>query len=204
MRVAIDMTGNMPPNDSDGSGPRSVAVVGAGITGLVAAWELRRRGVNVVLYEASGHAGGAIRTTHADGFLAEHGPNSFVTSPAVESLLQQLHLEEDVVQANPGAKRRYVVRDGRLVPFPLTPSSMLGTSLLSLRAKLRVLLEPLVRTRRQEGDESVASFVRRRRATCAASSGPSTGNRTGARGRPLAGRHAPCSASPGHPRRCRR
>ena len=162
MRVAIDMTGNMPPNDSDGSGPRSVAVVGAGITGLVAAWELRRRGVNVVLYEASGHAGGAIRTTHADGFLAEHGPNSFVTSPAVESLLQQLHLEEDVVQANPGAKRRYVLRDGRLVPFPLTPSSMLGTSLLSLRAKLRVLLEPLVRTRRQEGDESVASFVRRR------------------------------------------
>jgi protoporphyrinogen/coproporphyrinogen III oxidase len=162
MRVLADMIGNVPPIDSEGGDQRSVAVVGAGITGLVAAYELRRRGVNVTLYEASGHAGGAIRTTHADGFLAEHGPNSFVTSPAVDSLLQRLDLQDDVVEANPGANRRYVVRDGRLMPFPLTPGTMLSTRLLSFKAKLRVLLEPLVRTRLQEGDESVASFVRRR------------------------------------------
>jgi oxygen-dependent protoporphyrinogen oxidase len=162
MRVLADMIGNVPPTESDGGDPRSVAVVGAGITGLVAAWELRRRGVNVTLYEASGHAGGAIRTTHADGFLAEHGPNSFVTSPAVDTLLQRLDLQDDVVEANPGANRRYVVRDGRLLPFPLTPASMLSTRLLSFKAKLRVLLEPLVRTRTQDSDESVASFVRRR------------------------------------------
>lgn len=162
MRVLADMIGNVPTTDDEGSAPRSVAVVGAGITGLVAAYELRRRGVNVTLYEASGHAGGAIRTTHADGFLAEHGPNSFVTSPAVDTLLQQLDLEDDVVEANPGANRRYVVRDGGLLPFPLTPLAMLSTRLLSFKAKMRVLLEPLVRTRLQEGDESVASFVRRR------------------------------------------
>ena len=59
---------------------RSVAVVGAGITGLVTAYEMRRRGVNVTLFESSGHSGGAIRTTCTEGFLAEHGPNSFVTS----------------------------------------------------------------------------------------------------------------------------
>lgn len=162
MRVHADVIGHMPPIDRVGGDHRSVAVVGAGITGLVAAWELRRRGVNVTLYEASGHAGGAIRTSHADGFLAEHGPNSFVTSPAVDTLLQQLALQDDVVEANPGANRRYVVRDGRLLPFPLTPLAMLSTRLLSVKAKLRVLLEPLVRTRTQEGDESVASFVQRR------------------------------------------
>lgn len=162
MRVLADMIGNVPPIEGEGGDHRSVAVVGAGITGLVAAWELRRRGVNVTLYEASGHAGGAIRTTHADGFLAEHGPNSFVTSPAAESLLQQLDLLDDVVEANPGANRRYVVRDGQMLPFPLTPLSMLSSKLLSFKAKLRVLLEPLVRTRTQEDDESVASFVRRR------------------------------------------
>lgn len=162
MRVLADMIGNVPTADGEGSVPRSVAVVGAGITGLVAAYELRRRGVNVTLYRASGQAGGAIRTTHADGFLAEHGPNSFVTSPAVDTLLQQLDIEDDVVEANPGANRRYVVRDGGLLPFPLTPLAMLSTRLLSFKAKMRVLLEPLVRTRLQEGDESVASFVRRR------------------------------------------
>lgn len=141
---------------------RSVAVVGAGITGLVAAYALRRHGVNVTLFEAGPHAGGAIRTTHADGFLAEHGPNSFVTSPPVEELLTQLDLNDDVVEANPEANRRYVVRNGTLMPFPLSPPAMLGTRLFSLRAKLRVLMEPLVRRSADDRDESVASFVRRR------------------------------------------
>lgn len=162
MRALADMIGNAPSTDGDSGATRSVAVVGAGITGLVAAYELRRRGVHVTLYEASGHTGGAIRTTHADGFLAEHGPNSFVTSAAVDTLIQQLDLQDDVVEASPGANRRYVMRDGALRPFPLTPPAMLGTRLLSFKAKLRVLLEPLVRARRTGGDESVASFVRRR------------------------------------------
>jgi oxygen-dependent protoporphyrinogen oxidase len=162
MRVLTDRVGSVPTDQQDPGDHRSVAVVGAGITGLVAAYELRRRGVNVTLYEASGHAGGVIRTTHADGFLAEHGPNSFVTSAPVEALLTQLDLQGDVVEANPGANKRFVVRHGQLVPFPLSPPAMLGTKLFSLRAKLRVLLEPLVKQGAPDADESVASFVRRR------------------------------------------
>ncbi len=162
MRALADHRDVEPPVDHDAGDQRSVAVVGAGITGLVAAYELRRRGVNVTLYEASGHAGGAIRTSHTDGFLAEHGPNSFVTSAPVEALLTQLDLQGDVVEANPKANRRYIVRNGALQSFPMTPSAMLGTRLFSLRAKLRVLLEPLLRTRATDADESIASFVRRR------------------------------------------
>lgn len=141
---------------------RSVAVVGAGITGLVAAYTLQRHGVNVTLFEASDHVGGAIRTSHVDGFLAEHGPNSFVTSAPVESLLTELDLAEDVVEANPEANKRFVVRNGALMPFPLTPAAMLSTRLFSFKAKLRVLLEPLVPRGVADNDESVASFVRRR------------------------------------------
>ncbi|MES2523293.1 MAG: protoporphyrinogen oxidase [Gemmatimonadota bacterium] len=162
MRVLTDQVGSVPRDQHDPGDHRSVAVVGAGITGLVAAYELRRRGVNVTLYEASSHAGGVIRTTHAEGFLSEHGPNSFVTSPQVEALLTQLDLQNDVVEANPGANKRFVVRNGQLVPFPLSPPAMLSTSLFSMRAKLRVLLEPLVKASESDGDESVASFVRRR------------------------------------------
>lgn len=150
------------PTDADVGEHRSVAVVGAGITGLVAAYELRRLGIDVTLYEASPHAGGNIRTTHDDGFLAEHGPNSFVTSAPVEALLAKLDLLDDVVEANPSANKRYVVRGGQLVPFPLSPSTMLRTKLFSFRAKLRVLLEPLVARGASVDDESVASFVRRR------------------------------------------
>lgn len=162
MRALADMTSTTGSEHSDDAATRSVAVVGAGITGLVAAHTLRRRGMNVTLFEASGATGGAIRTTFADGFLAEHGPNSFVSSAPVEALLQELDLQDDVVEANPGANKRYIVRDGVLRAFPLTPPAMLGTRLLSFKAKLRVLLEPLVRTRTTEADESVASFVRRR------------------------------------------
>ncbi|WP_411282040.1 protoporphyrinogen oxidase [Gemmatimonas sp.] len=162
MPVLADHRDIVPPSEQTPGDHRSVAVVGAGITGLVAAYALRRRGVNVTLYEASGHAGGAIRTSHTDGFLAEHGPNSFVTSAPVEALIAQLDLQDDVVEANPNANRRYIVRNGMLQSFPMTPPAMFGTRLFSLKAKLRVLLEPLVRTRATDADESVASFVRRR------------------------------------------
>ena len=87
MRALADHRDIVPSADPNAGEHRSVAVVGAGITGLVAAYELRRRGVNVTLYEASGHTGGAIRTSRTDGFLAEHGPNSFVTSAPVEALI---------------------------------------------------------------------------------------------------------------------
>ncbi len=162
MRALADHQDIVPPPHSDAGDHRSVAVVGAGITGLVAAYELRRRGVNVTLYEASGQAGGSIRTSHTDGFLAEHGPNSFVTSAPVEALIAQLDLQDDVVEANPKANRRYIVRNGTLQSFPMTPLAMLSTRLFSAKAKLRVLLEPLVRTRATDADESIASFVRRR------------------------------------------
>lgn len=162
MGAIVDMSGHPTTTENDHGERRSVAIVGAGITGLVAAYELRRRGVNVTLYEASHRTGGTIQTTHADGFLAEHGPNSFVTSAPVDALLQALRLTDDVVEANPEAQRRYLVRDGQLRAFPMTPPAMLSTKLLSLRAKLRILLEPLMRTRLDTGDESVASFVRRR------------------------------------------
>lgn len=162
MRVLADRVGDVPTREPDSGEGRSVAVVGAGITGLVAAYELRRRGVNVTLYEASPTAGGNIRTSHADGFVAEHGPNSFMTSPAVDALLHQLGIESEVVTATDSARKRFVVRGGTLEPLPLSPPALLRSRLLSARGKIRALMEPFVRTPAAEGDESVASFVRRR------------------------------------------
>src|SRR5687768_8933362 len=132
MRVLTDRVGSVPTDDRDSGDQRSVAVVGAGITGLVAAYELRRRGVNVTLYESAAHAGGAIRTTQAAGFIAEHGPNSFMTSPAAESLLLQLDLQRDVVEANASSTKRFVARNGQLQPFPLSPPALLSTRLFSM------------------------------------------------------------------------
>ncbi|MCA0376664.1 MAG: protoporphyrinogen oxidase [Gemmatimonadetes bacterium] len=163
MRAMAEATG-LPPvtGGDDDDVRRTVVVVGGGITGLTAAHALRRRGVHVTLYEAAPQVGGAMRTTHAGGFLAEHGPNSILCTPAAEQLIAQLGIDDEVIEVSAAAQHRYVVRGGVARAFPISPLAMLSTPLLSWPAKLRVLMEPLVRRRRTQADESIASFIERR------------------------------------------
>jgi protoporphyrinogen/coproporphyrinogen III oxidase len=141
----------------------SVAVIGAGVTGLCAAYSLRQRGIKVVLYEASDRIGGVIKTERRDGYLAELGPNSMSAPPAaVGQLLRDLGLEESRVFPSTAARERYIVRRGKLVRVPLTPAELLTSRLLSNTAKLAVFGEPLVERSDSSVDESVAAFIRRR------------------------------------------
>src|SRR5215472_7830072 len=57
-----------------------VLVVGAGISGLVAALELKRRGFSVQVLEASDNVGGRIRTDVVDGFLLDRGFQVLLTA----------------------------------------------------------------------------------------------------------------------------
>jgi protoporphyrinogen/coproporphyrinogen III oxidase len=141
----------------------AVAVVGAGIAGLTAAYRLKRKGYRVVVYEASERAGGVIRTERRDGYLAELGPNSMTAAgAAVGELFTQLGLEPSRVEAQPQAKKRYIVRKGKLVALPTSPSQLLTTRLLSNGAKLAIFGEPMVEPGDSPMEESVATFVRRR------------------------------------------
>jgi oxygen-dependent protoporphyrinogen oxidase len=139
----------------------SVVVIGAGISGLTCAYRLRRRGVSVLLLEASSRAGGMIRTVQDDGFLFELGPQSCLVDAPLLALIEELGLADNLFRANPRAPR-YVLHRGRLRAVPLGPGALLGTSLLSARTKLRLVGEVLHRTRPPDEDESVATFVRRK------------------------------------------
>src|SRR5262249_49853919 len=55
-----------------------------------------------------------------------------------------------------------VYADGRLQAVPMSPPALVKTKLISNAAKLRLLREPFVKARSEGGEESVASFVRRR------------------------------------------
>src|SRR5271166_1616209 len=57
-----------------------VLVVGAGISGLVAALELKRRGFSVVVLEGSDQVGGRIRTDAINGFLLDRGFQVLLTA----------------------------------------------------------------------------------------------------------------------------
>jgi oxygen-dependent protoporphyrinogen oxidase len=141
----------------------SVAVIGAGITGLTAAFCLKQRGTSVVIYEAADRVGGVIRSERQGGYVADLGPSS-MSAPTAEttSLLSELGLDGSIVHAAPEVRTRYIVRRGKLIRLPLAPAELLTSRLLSNTAKLAVFGEPLVETGDSPVDESVAAFVRRR------------------------------------------
>ena len=136
-------------------------MLGAGVTGLTAAFRLAQRGHRVRVFEASGRVGGAVHTEREDGWLIERGPNSLLSGePALAALIDDLGLTNEVVTANPAAKHRYIVRRGRPVAAPMSPSALLGSPLFSLGAKLRLLSEILSRPRVRTSDLSLEQFVR--------------------------------------------
>jgi oxygen-dependent protoporphyrinogen oxidase len=81
---------------------RSVAVIGAGITGLTAAFYLQRKGIPVTVYEASSRVGGVIQSLKRDGYLAEFGPNTILeTSPKISQLVRDAGLQSRRLDPDP-------------------------------------------------------------------------------------------------------
>lgn len=140
-----------------------VAVLGGGVTGLTAAWHLRRGGSAPVVFEKSLHPGGVVSAVREDDWLHELGPNSLLEGSAdVARFIDDLGLGPRRRYAAPEAKQRYIVRAGRLVALPASPRDFIRTPLFSLGAKLNLIGEPFRRRGDPAKEESVAEFVLRR------------------------------------------
>jgi oxygen-dependent protoporphyrinogen oxidase len=146
-----------------------IVIVGAGIAGLAAAWELQKRRINPIVLEESHRAGGVIVTDRLDGFVIDGGPDSLlVQKPAAVELCGELGLRDRLFPTLP-PRTAFVLRAGQLVPLP--EASFLGiptrvgpfvrSPLFSWRAKLRMATE-VIRPRGSEQDESIGGFIRRR------------------------------------------
>jgi oxygen-dependent protoporphyrinogen oxidase len=155
----------------------SAVVIGAGVSGLTAAYKLsllaRQQGTRLTLrvFESSGSAGGVIGTVRHDDALIERGPESFVTyKPQALQLAKELGLSERLVSPSQESKRTFVGFDNRLHPLPdgfvmFAPTRLapLATSsLFSWQGKMRMAMDLALPPRRDGQDESVAEFVRRR------------------------------------------
>ena len=142
---------------------KSVAIIGGGITGLTAAFYLKRAGVPVTLYESSNRVGGVIQSQRRDGYLAEFGPNTLLeTSPKIGQLVRDAGLTARRLEPDPSASARYVVRYQRPIPMPATQLGFFTTELFTLKAKLALIREPFRAARRDGVEESIAQFVQRR------------------------------------------
>lgn len=139
-----------------------IAVVGAGITGLTAAWTLRQTGRKVDLFEQHGYAGGSIKSIRIKDWLLEYGPNTLLLKDQkVADFLRDLGLWEDRIIANPESSKRFIVKNGQLVKLPSSFFEAISTSLFSPLGKLSVLKEPFI-PKADSRDETVAEFVERR------------------------------------------
>jgi oxygen-dependent protoporphyrinogen oxidase len=155
-----------------------VIVIGGGLSGLATAHRIQersgalRRSVELTLLEAKERLGGVIATERCDGFTLEGGPDSFITNkPWGLDLCTRLGLGGRLIETEPGRRRSFVVRKGRLLPVPegfvlMKPQRLgplLTTPILSWRGKIRMLMDLFLPRRDEDGgDESVAGFVRRR------------------------------------------
>ncbi len=169
-------------NNPQPTNARRIVVIGGGISGLAAAYQLDQerassvRPLEVLLLEASDRVGGTVRTYERDGFLLEGGPDSFISEkPEAVQLAKEIGLESRLIETNETHRRSFIVRGGRLRPVPegfqlLAPTrfwSFVTTDIFSWPGKARMALD-LVLPRRiatdanGADDESLAQFVRRR------------------------------------------
>ena len=163
---------------SDGFRPRRIAIIGGGISGLAAAYQLAGLDIPFTLFEASARLGGIIETVHTEGFVIECGPDSWVTEkPWARELAVELGLEDQIISSNDSGRRTYVqqgrgdlthlvaIPDGMRMMVPSKWGPLLESPLFSEQARLAYLSEPEraaeLKAQAPAHDESVAEFVRR-------------------------------------------
>ena len=147
-----------------------VAIVGGGIAGLSAAYDLQARGLSVRVLEASARVGGVIATERFDDWVIDGGPDSLlVQKPAAVTLCRELGIADRLVSTLT-PRTAFVLRDGRLhaiaegsfLGFPITFGALARSRLFSLAGKARMAGEVIVPRRTVDEDESIGAFVSRR------------------------------------------
>jgi protoporphyrinogen/coproporphyrinogen III oxidase len=146
--------------------PRSIVVVGGGITGLVAAQHLADAGARVTLLEGDATVGGQVRTRQLAGHQVDVGAEALHTAtPAVGALLRRTHLEDELVGARrattwvvaPRGLRRLPAGMGPAGPTKLWPVAT--SRILSPAGLLRAAMEPLVPASHDGDDVSVGTYL---------------------------------------------
>jgi protoporphyrinogen/coproporphyrinogen III oxidase len=155
---------------------KRIAIIGGGISGVSAAYQLAQRGVGFTLFEASSRLGGIVETVRRDGFVIECGPDSWVTEKLwARELAIELGLESEIITSYDFCRLTYLLEGERLVAMPegmrmMVPTQwepVLNSPLFSEQARQEFVSESrradeLKASALPEGkDESVASFVRR-------------------------------------------
>lgn len=130
-----------------------VHIVGAGFSGLTAAYYLKRSGFDVIVYEREARTGGLIQSKKADCGLVETAANAILNSDLVEDLASELNIK--LQRTNPKAKKRFIFR-AKPKRWPLTVSESLGMGVRLLKHFLKGTLRP-----REDQSETISIWGNR-------------------------------------------
>jgi oxygen-dependent protoporphyrinogen oxidase len=140
-----------------------IVILGAGISGLTAAYLLDKEGLDVTVLEKKNEVGGSIETIFDNGYLFDRGPNSALeTTPLIEQIVMDLNLSDQFVYANRKGNKRYILRNDVLHLLPMNPKSFFKSRLFSVSGKFRLFAEPFIGRSKDGYYQSIADFVKRR------------------------------------------
>lgn len=145
-------------------------VIGGGIAGLAAAYELRERRASYVVLDAAARPGGVILSEQIDGFTIDAGPDALlIQKPEAIALCKAIGLADRLVPTTP-PRQSFIQRAGRLhslpagsvLGIPTSVAPFLRTRLFSPIGKMRMGAELFVPRRMDDRDESIGAFMTRR------------------------------------------
>jgi oxygen-dependent protoporphyrinogen oxidase len=137
-----------------------VCVIGGGVSGLSTAFFLKNK-VSFKLLEANAACGGVMRTRQEGNFTLDIGPNSCVMNDALQEVVDNAGLQNELETATRAAANRYLLRDDKLHKISPDPKAILSSGYISIGAKWRLFTEWMRKTEAANG-ETVAQFVERR------------------------------------------
>lgn len=145
------------------SSSNTIAVLGGGISGLSAAWYLKKKGFEVTLFEAQEDTGGVIRSVSNQYSVFDFGPNTIRDKTgSVSEMITDLGLEDEMLSMSEGSKTRFIVRNGELKKIKQNPISFLFSDVLSWKGKKELFSEPIRKSTNSDSDESIGFFLERR------------------------------------------
>ena len=142
---------------------KSITILGAGISGLAAAYWLQKEGYEIQILESRNEPGGAMQTESENSFLIDFGPNSGLeTTPLIRQLVEEIGFNDEMIYASEISNKRFILRDNQLHILPTGLSPFLRTKLFSVQGKLRLFGEPFIGKSEDGYYQSIAQFVKRR------------------------------------------
>ena len=147
----------------------NITIVGAGIAGLSAAFELQQSGFEVMLLEGSERLGGKILTSEIEGFNIDAGPDSFLTrDPEMRELCFSLGVGDELVPPTGKPAKVWVGGELHNLPkrhflgVPLDLDELDELSLLTEEGAKRAKLDLTLPDNKPNEGETVGSLIRRR------------------------------------------